>query len=116
MPDRDRHPRFHSQDRNRQRARIGEEDPLRQPSRLFVRPSVPGRSVVRGACVYNDWHRYPVVASKGDGWYDFPIIQAPAVWYVAVLDEADQPISPVGSVDFDVSVACWYRLDWQHAL
>ena len=67
---------------------------------------------VRLVC-YNDWHRYPVVASKGDGWYDFPIIQATTIWYVVVLDEADQPLSPVEAVDFDLSVACWYRLDWQ---
>jgi hypothetical protein len=62
---------------------------------------------------YNDWHRYPVAVSKGDGLYDFPIIQATTIWYVVVLDGADQPLSPVEAVDFDLSVACWYRLDWQ---
>ncbi|MBC8449667.1 MAG: SH3 domain-containing protein [Chloroflexi bacterium] len=67
---------------------------------------------VRLVC-YNDWHRYPVVVSKGDGWYDFPIIQATTVWYVVVLDETDQPVGPVAAVDFDLSIACWYRLDWQ---
>ena len=63
----------------------------------------------------NDWHRYPVAASKGDGWYDFPVIQDSTVWYVVVVDESDQPISPVAAVQFDVSVACWYRLDWRRA-
>jgi hypothetical protein len=67
---------------------------------------------VRLVC-YNDWHRYPVVASKGGGEYDFPILQAEATWYVAILDEADQPISPEAPVPFNPIEACWYRLDWQ---
>ncbi len=67
---------------------------------------------VRLVC-YNDWHRYPVVGSKGGGEYDFPILQAQATWYVVVLDEADQPLSPEAPVDFDPLEACWYRLDWQ---
>jgi len=67
---------------------------------------------VRLLC-YNDWHRYPPVVSKVDGLYDFPIIQAKTTWYVVVLDEQDQPRSPIAAVDFDPAVACWYRLDWQ---
>ncbi len=67
---------------------------------------------VRLLC-YNDWHRYPPVVSKVDGLYDFPIIQAKTTWYVVVLDEKDQPRSPIAAVDFDPAVACWYRLDWQ---
>jgi hypothetical protein len=67
---------------------------------------------VRLAC-YNDWHRYPVVGSKGGGEYDFPILQAEATWYVVVLDEADRPISPEAPVHFNPLEACWYRLDWQ---
>jgi hypothetical protein len=67
---------------------------------------------VRLVC-YNDWHRYPVVGSKGSGEYDFPILQAEAIWYVAVVDEADQPISPEVPVHFAPLEACWYRLDWQ---
>jgi hypothetical protein len=53
------------------------------------------------------------VASKGDGWYDFPVVQASTTWHVVVLDQADQPISRVADVTCDVGVACWYRLDWQ---
>ena len=67
---------------------------------------------VRLAC-YNDWHRYPVVGSKGGGEYDFPILQAEATWYVVVLDESDQPLSQPAAVDFNPLEACWYRLDWQ---
>jgi hypothetical protein len=67
---------------------------------------------VRLAC-YNDWHRYPVVGSKGGGEYDFPILQAEATWYVVVLDEADRPLSPKAPVHFNPLEACWYRLDWQ---
>jgi len=67
---------------------------------------------VRLVC-YNDWHRYPVVSTKGGGEYDFPIIQAEATWYVVVLDEADRPLSPEVPVHFTPLQACWYRLDWQ---
>jgi hypothetical protein len=67
---------------------------------------------VRLVC-QNDWHRYPVVGTKGGGEYDFPILQAEAIWYVAVVDEADQPISPEVPVYFAPLEACWYRLDWQ---
>jgi hypothetical protein len=67
---------------------------------------------VRLVC-YNDWHRYPVVGSKGGGEYDFPILQAEATWYVVILDEADRPISSEAPVHFNPLEACWYRLDWQ---
>jgi hypothetical protein len=67
---------------------------------------------VRLVC-YNEWHRYPIVGTKGGGEYDFPILQAEATWYVVILNEADQPISPEAPVHFDPLEACWYRLDWQ---
>jgi hypothetical protein len=70
---------------------------------------------VRLVC-YNDWHRYPVVGSKGGGevgQYDFPIIQAATTWYVVVLDEADRPISPEAAVDFAPLVSCRYVQDWR---
>jgi hypothetical protein len=67
---------------------------------------------VRLVC-YNDWHRYPVVGTKGGGEYDVPILQAEATWYVVVLDQADQPISPEAPINFNPLEACWYRLDWQ---
>ncbi len=71
-----------------------------------------GLAGVRLLC-YNDWHRYPVVGSKGGGLYDFPILQAEATWYVEILDQADQPLSPAVPVNFNPQEACWYRLDWQ---
>jgi hypothetical protein len=71
-----------------------------------------GLAGVRLVC-YNDWHRYPVVGTKGGGLYDFPIIQAETTWYVEILDEADQPLSPAAPVNFNPLEACWYRLDWQ---
>ena len=70
---------------------------------------------VRLVC-YNDWHRYPVVGTKGGGevgQYDFPIIQAATTWYVVVLDEADHPISPEAAVAFDPLVSCRYIQDWR---
>jgi len=62
---------------------------------------------------YNNCYRYPVVASKASGEYDFVIIQAEAIWYVVVLDQADQPISPEAHVHFNPLEACWFLLDWQ---
>ena len=67
---------------------------------------------IRLVC-YNEWHRYPVVGTKGGGEYDFPIIQAEATWYVVVLDEMDQPLSLDAPVYVNPLEACWYRLDWQ---
>jgi hypothetical protein len=70
---------------------------------------------IRLVC-YNDWHRYPVVGTKGGGevgQYDFPIIQAATTWYVVVLDEADRPISPEAAVAFDPLVSCRYIQDWR---
>lgn len=67
---------------------------------------------VRLVC-YNEWYRYPVVASKGGGEYDFNITQADTTWYVVVLDEADGPISPKVAVPFKLSESCRYILNWQ---
>lgn len=62
---------------------------------------------------YNDWHRYGVIASKGGGEYDFPIIQADTTWYVVVLDQSDQPISPAAPVTVSLVESCRYILNWQ---
>ena len=67
---------------------------------------------VRLVC-YNEWHRYPVVSSKASGEYDFAIIQAETIWYVVVLDQADQPLSPEVAVRFDPHETCRYILDWR---
>ena len=67
---------------------------------------------VRLVC-YNDWHRYDVVASKGGGEYDFPITQADTTWYVVVLDESDQPISPAAPVTVILTESCRYILNWE---
>ena len=70
---------------------------------------------VRLVC-YADWHRYPVVGSKGGGevgQYDCRIDQANSTFYVVVLDEADRPISPEAAVDLDLLVSCRYIQDWR---
>ncbi|MEJ2737396.1 MAG: hypothetical protein P8189_28215 [Anaerolineae bacterium] len=67
---------------------------------------------VRLVC-YNEWHRYPVVASKEGGEYDFLIIQADTTWYVVVLDQNDQLISPEAPVTVDLLKSCRYMLDWR---
>jgi len=71
--------------------------------------ALPG---VRLVC-YNEWHRYPVVASKGSGEYDFNINQAETTWYVVVVDQADQPVSPEAAVRFNPAESCRYILNWQ---
>jgi hypothetical protein len=67
---------------------------------------------VRLVC-YNEWHVYPVVASKGGGEYDFPITQADTTWYVVVFNQADEPISPAVPVHFSLLESCRYILNWQ---
>jgi len=67
---------------------------------------------VRLVC-YNDWHRYDVVASKGGGEYDFPITQADTTWFVLVLGQSDQPISPAAPVTVILVESCRYILNWQ---
>ena len=67
---------------------------------------------VRLVC-YNDWHRYDVVASKGGGEYDFPITQADTTWYVVILDQSNQPISPAAPVTVTLVESCRYILNWQ---
>ncbi len=69
-------------------------------------------SGVRLVC-YNDWHRYPVVASKESGEYDVALTQGETTWFVVILDQADRPISPVVAVPFDPGEACRYILDWR---
>lgn len=69
---------------------------------------------VRLVC-YNEWHRYPVIASKDGGEYDFNITQADTTWYVVVLDENDAPLSPEAPVPFRVDESCRYILDWRRA-
>ena len=67
---------------------------------------------VRLVC-YNEWHRYPVVASKGGGEYDFLITQANTTWTVVVVDQDDRPLSPEALVTVDLNESCRYLLDWQ---
>lgn len=67
---------------------------------------------VRLVC-YNDWHRYEVVATKGGGEYDFPIIQADTTWKVVVVDGNDQAISAEVPVTVSLVESCRYILNWQ---
>lgn len=67
---------------------------------------------VRLVC-YNEWYRYPVVASKAGGEYDFLITQADTTWYVVVLNQNDQPISPEAPVPVNLLESCRYILDWR---
>jgi hypothetical protein len=67
---------------------------------------------VRLVC-YNEWHRYPVVASKAGGEYDFAVIQADTTWHVVVLGQDDEPVCPEAAVRFDPQQTCRYILDWR---
>ena len=62
---------------------------------------------------YNEWYRYPVVASKPGGEYDFLITQANTTWTVVVVNQNDQPISPEALVTVDLNESCRYLLDWR---
>ena len=41
------------------------------------------------------------------------MVQATTTWYVVVLDQADQPLSPEVAVAFDPNETCRYILDWR---
>ena len=43
----------------------------------------------------------------------FPITQADTTWYVVVLDQSDQPISPAAPVTVTLVESCRYILNWQ---
>jgi hypothetical protein len=66
-----------------------------------------------GLACCHDGHCYPVVASKAGGEYNLAIIQTETTWYLAVLDQADQPISPVVAVRFDPQDSRRYILGWR---
>jgi hypothetical protein len=64
----------------------------------------------------NKWTTLPPATSKGGtetGKYDIPIAQEKLTWYVVLVDAAGKPISRQAVVNFDSSVAGWYRVDWQ---
>lgn len=64
----------------------------------------------------NKWTTLPPATSKGGtetGQYDIPIAQEKLTWYVVLVDPAGNPISRQAVVNFDSSVAGWYRVEWQ---
>lgn len=64
----------------------------------------------------NKWTTLPPATSKGGsetGQYDIPIGQDKLTWYVVLVDASGKPISRQAVVNFDSSVAGWYRVEWQ---
>lgn len=64
----------------------------------------------------NKWTTLPPATSKGGvetGQYDIPIAQEKLTWYVVLVDASGKPISRQAVVNFDGSIAGWYRVEWQ---
>ena len=64
----------------------------------------------------NQWTTLSPATSKGGaeiGQYDIPISQDKVTWYVILVDAAGSQISSQAVVNFDASVAGWYRVDWE---
>jgi hypothetical protein len=64
----------------------------------------------------NQWNTLPPATSKGGaetGQYNITIGQDKVTWFVIVVDAAGNQISSQAVVDFDTSVAGWYRVDWE---
>lgn len=66
---------------------------------------------------YVEWGYEAIAKTKGGvdlGYYDRVIGGDPVPWYLVIVNEAGQPISPVVEVKHMIdSQACWHRLDWQ---
>ncbi len=69
---------------------------------------------------YNQWgYQLDPASSKVDppGWYDIPITEEATLWYVQVVDAANNPLSPVVEVPHtgrfvEGSEACWHQVDF----
>ena len=64
----------------------------------------------------NQWTTLSPATSKGGaeiGQYDIPIGQDKVIWYVILVDAAGNQLSSQAVVNFDASVAGWYRVDWE---
>ena len=71
-------------------------------------------------CAYDRWGNRDCVTSKGGGdlgQYDFVLGPHPNVWYVVVVDAAENPISPVATVEHHQpgpnEDVCWHWVDWR---
>lgn len=66
--------------------------------------------------ISNQWSTPVVASTKGGadlGKYDFPIGTDKVTWYVSIVDAGGNRISSEAVVQFDVTVAGQYMVDWQ---
>lgn len=63
--------------------------------------------------IYNEARRQPAVISGEEGEYAFFIPEATATWYIAIIDESDQPLSRPAQMKINTRLAGRYILDWQ---
>jgi len=64
----------------------------------------------------SQWDTQPPAITKAGaeaGWYDIPVYLPKGTYTVTIVDSAGNPISRQAVVDFDSSVAGWFRVDWQ---
>jgi hypothetical protein len=64
----------------------------------------------------SQWDTQPPAITKAGaeaGWYDIPVYLPKGTYIVTIVDSAGNPISRQAVVDFDNSVAGWFRVDWQ---
>jgi hypothetical protein len=67
--------------------------------------------------VSDQWGNVAEAISKGGdeaGYYDVVRGMETVTWWVEVVDEAGNPLSPVVTIEpVQESASCWYQLDWQ---
>jgi hypothetical protein len=67
--------------------------------------------------VSDQWGNVAEAISKGGneaGYYDVVRGMETVTWWVVVVDEAGNPLSPMITIEpVQDSVGCWYQLDWQ---
>ena len=65
---------------------------------------------------FNEWTTLPPALTKGGGEagkYDIPIGREQVTWYVRIVDQAGNQISPQVQLQWNPDEANGYRIDWQ---
>ena len=65
---------------------------------------------------FNEWTTFPPALTKGGGEagkYDIPIGREQVTWYVMIIDQAGNQISPQVQLQWNPDEANGYRIDWQ---
>ena len=65
---------------------------------------------------FNEWSTFPPAMTKGGieiGKYDIPIGREQVTWYVMIVDQAGNQISPQVQLQWNPEEANGFRIDWQ---